>query len=102
MQKKEAEARDAEQHQRSRKWEVKFAPQLATASRKVVVTSSDLKNYMDQFSDETQLRTAMGGAQVCVCVCGTASHGHWGRAGRVRGALAMTGDQLQVTSDQGQ
>ena len=79
MQKKEAEARDAEQHQRSRKWEVKFAPQLATASRKVVVTSSDLKNYMDQFSDETQLRTAMGGAQVCVCVCGTASHGHWGR-----------------------
>ena len=78
MQKKEAEARDAEQHQRSRKWEVKFAPQLATASRKVVVTSSDLKNYMDQFSDETQLRTAMGGAQVCVCV--------WNRLARPLGA----------------
>ena len=39
---------------------------------------------------------------VCVCVCGTAPHGHGGRAGRVGGALAMTSDQLQVTSDQGQ
>jgi len=60
--KKEAQQRDAEQHRVTRKWEVKFAPQLATATRKVTVTSSDIQNLMDQFSDESQLRTAMGGA----------------------------------------
>ena len=54
--------RDAEQHRVTRKWEVKFAPQLATATRKVTVTSSDIKDFMNQFSDESQLRTAMGGA----------------------------------------
>jgi hypothetical protein len=62
--KKEAQIRDAEQHRVTRKWEVKFAPQLATATRKVTVTSSDLQNYMNQFSDESQLRTAMGGVSV--------------------------------------
>eukprot|EP00802_Teleaulax_amphioxeia_P010398 Tamp_10426.p1 GENE.Tamp_10426~~Tamp_10426.p1 ORF type:complete len:343 (+),score=107.66 Tamp_10426:204-1232(+) len=60
--KKEAQQRDAEQHRVTRKWEVKFAPQLATATRKVTVTSSDIKDFMNQFSDESQLRTAMGGA----------------------------------------
>jgi hypothetical protein len=59
--KKEAQQRDSEQHRVQRKWEVKFAPQLATATRKVTVTSSDLQDFMNQFSDESQLRTAMGG-----------------------------------------
>jgi hypothetical protein len=59
--KKEAQQRDSEQHRVARKWEVKFAPQLATATRKVTVTSSDVKDFMNQFSDESQLRTAVGG-----------------------------------------
>ena len=60
--KKEAQQRDSEQHRVTRKWEVKFAPQLATATRKVTVTSSDIQDFMNQFSDESQLRTAMGGS----------------------------------------
>eukprot|EP00960_Hanusia_phi_P073937 768120-Hanusia_phi.AAC.2 len=43
------------------RWEVKFAPQLATATRRTLVVTSDVMNYMNQFSNENQLRTAMGG-----------------------------------------
>jgi hypothetical protein len=59
--KKEAQQRDSEQHRVARKWEVKFAPQLASATRKLTVTSSDVEDFMNQFSDESQLRTAVGG-----------------------------------------
>jgi len=59
---REAMERDREQHQHTRKWDVKFAPQLATASRRTFVVSSDVRAYMDAFSGgEGQLRTAMGG-----------------------------------------
>lgn len=58
---REAQERDREQHTHQRKWEVKFAPQLATASRRTAVMSSDVQSLMDQFENEGQLRTAMGG-----------------------------------------
>jgi hypothetical protein len=58
--KKEMLERDSEQHQHQRKWEVKFAPQLATAARRTMVVSSDVMNYLNQFSHESQLRTAVG------------------------------------------
>jgi hypothetical protein len=57
-----AQERDREQHTHQRKWEVKFAPQLATASRRTLVVSSDVRDFMDQFNSDSQLRTAMGGA----------------------------------------
>jgi hypothetical protein len=56
-----AQERDREQHTHQRKWEVKFAPQLATASRRTFVVSSDVRDFMDQFNSDSQLRTAMGG-----------------------------------------
>ncbi len=46
-----------------RKWEVKFAPQLATATRRTMVMSSDVQNLMDKYSDESQLRTAVDRTQ---------------------------------------
>ena len=59
-----AEERDREQHTHQRKWEVKFAPQLATASRRTLVMTSEVKDYIDQMtknSESNQLRTAVGG-----------------------------------------
>jgi len=57
---KKEDTKESEEH-RQRKWEVKFAPQLATATRRTLVVTSDVMNYMNQFSNENQLRTAMGG-----------------------------------------
>lgn len=61
--KREAEERDKEEHRHQRKWEVKFAPQLATATRRTIVVSSDVQNLMDKFSNESQLRTAVDRSQ---------------------------------------
>lgn len=47
-----------------KKWEVKFAPQLATSSRRTKVQiSSDVQKLMDRVNvnNMNQLRTAMGG-----------------------------------------
>eukprot|EP00292_Cryptomonas_paramecium_P033445 CAMPEP_0113683348 /NCGR_PEP_ID=MMETSP0038_2-20120614/13244_1 /TAXON_ID=2898 /ORGANISM="Cryptomonas paramecium" /LENGTH=637 /DNA_ID=CAMNT_0000602669 /DNA_START=144 /DNA_END=2053 /DNA_ORIENTATION=+ /assembly_acc=CAM_ASM_000170 len=50
------------QQQQQRKWEVKFAPQLATATRRTIVTvSKDVMQLMNQVNSETLLRTAVGG-----------------------------------------
>lgn len=58
---REAQERDREQHTHQRKWEVKFAPQLATASRRTIVTDADVNDYINEITSSTELRTAMGG-----------------------------------------
>eukprot|EP00286_Rhodomonas_abbreviata_P005000 CAMPEP_0181324540 /NCGR_PEP_ID=MMETSP1101-20121128/20418_1 /TAXON_ID=46948 /ORGANISM="Rhodomonas abbreviata, Strain Caron Lab Isolate" /LENGTH=318 /DNA_ID=CAMNT_0023432731 /DNA_START=444 /DNA_END=1396 /DNA_ORIENTATION=+ len=57
--KREQEEKDKEEHRHQRKWEVKFAPQLATATRRTMVVSSDVMNLMNKFSNDSQLRTAV-------------------------------------------
>mmetsp|Transcript_10192 Transcript_10192/g.25199 ORF Transcript_10192/g.25199 Transcript_10192/m.25199 type:complete len:645 (-) Transcript_10192:80-2014(-) len=65
-----AEEKDREQHTHQRKWEVKFAPQLATASRRTIVLTSEAKEYINEITSNNQLRTAMGGGS------GSAAHKH--------------------------
>jgi hypothetical protein len=58
---REAQEREREQHSHQRKWEVKFAPQLATASRRTIVTATEVQDYISNITSSTELRTAMGG-----------------------------------------
>jgi len=63
--KKGHEEEETIQAQQQRKWEVKFAPQLATATRRTVVAvSKDVMHLMDQVNSDTLLRTAVGGGSV--------------------------------------